>query len=144
MVSFPKRYQYHQIGMLPPSGQSRHHRLPLVLPYPSSPLRGFSTSPSSHPNSFHSFIKVKIYGSFQAKNYVKRKIFKECINFSPCPRSDPLSLVKVWLSPTLTLSPPPPPPHPPDDLVLWTDGSILSCFWQGRLRRSCQLLSLWH
>ena len=28
MVSFPKRYQYHQIGTPPPSGQSRHHRLP--------------------------------------------------------------------------------------------------------------------
>ena len=34
MVSFPKRYQFHQIGMPPPSGQSNHHRLPLVLPYP--------------------------------------------------------------------------------------------------------------
>ena len=40
MVSFLKRYQYHQTGTPPPSGQSRHHRLPLVLPYPfSSPLR---------------------------------------------------------------------------------------------------------
>ena len=29
MVSFPKRYQFHQIGMPPPSGQSCHHRLPL-------------------------------------------------------------------------------------------------------------------
>ena len=34
MVSFPKRYQFHQIGTPPPSGQSRHHRLPLVLPIP--------------------------------------------------------------------------------------------------------------
>ena len=40
MVSFPKRYQYHQIGTPPPSGQSRHHRLPLVLPYPTSSLQG--------------------------------------------------------------------------------------------------------
>ena len=32
MVSFPKRYLFHQIGTSPPSGQSRHHRLPLVLP----------------------------------------------------------------------------------------------------------------
>ena len=31
MVSFPKRYQFHQIETAPPSGQSRHHRLPLVL-----------------------------------------------------------------------------------------------------------------
>ena len=56
MVSFLKRCQYHQIGMPPPSGQSGHHRLPLVLPYPSSSLRGFFTSPTSHPDSFHSFI----------------------------------------------------------------------------------------
>ena len=55
MVSFLKRYQYHQIGTPPPSGQSRHHRLPLVLPYPSF-LRGFSTSHTSHPDSFHSFL----------------------------------------------------------------------------------------
>ena len=34
MVSFPKRYQFHQMGTPPPSGQSRHHRLPLVLPIP--------------------------------------------------------------------------------------------------------------
>ena len=26
MVSFPKRYQFHQIGTPPPSDQSRHHR----------------------------------------------------------------------------------------------------------------------
>ena len=41
MVSFPKHYQFHQIGTPPPSGQSRHHQLPLVLPYPASlpPLR---------------------------------------------------------------------------------------------------------
>ena len=35
MVSFLKRYQFHQIGTPPPSGQARHHRLPLVLPYPT-------------------------------------------------------------------------------------------------------------
>ena len=38
MVSFPKRYQYHQIGTPAPSGQSHHHRLSLVLPYPTFPL----------------------------------------------------------------------------------------------------------
>ena len=43
MVSFPKRYQFHQIGTPPPSGQSRHHRLPFVLPYPFTTLRGFFT-----------------------------------------------------------------------------------------------------
>ena len=53
-LSFP--YQFYQIGTPPPSGQSRHHRLPLVLPYPTSSLRGFSTSPTSHSNSLHSFV----------------------------------------------------------------------------------------
>ena len=43
MVSFPKCHQYHQIGTPPPSGESRHHQLPLVLPYPTSSLRGFFT-----------------------------------------------------------------------------------------------------
>ena len=54
-IFFPKRYQYHQIGTPPLSGQSRHHRLPLVVPYPSTTHRGFSTSPTSHPDSLHSF-----------------------------------------------------------------------------------------
>ena len=54
MVSFPKRYQHYQIGTPPPSGQSRHHRPPLVVPYPSASLRGFFTSHTSHPDSFHS------------------------------------------------------------------------------------------
>ena len=44
-----------QIGTPSPSGQSRHHRLPLVLPYPSTTHRGFSTSPTSHSDSLHSF-----------------------------------------------------------------------------------------
>ena len=55
MVSFPKRYQYHQIETPPPSGQSRHHRLPLVLPYPSTTHRGFFIFPTSHPDSFRSY-----------------------------------------------------------------------------------------
>ena len=55
MVSFSKRYQFHQIGTPPPSGQSRHHRLPFVLPYSSSSLRGFSTSLMSHPDYFTLF-----------------------------------------------------------------------------------------
>ena len=55
MVSFPKRYQHHQIGTPPPSGQSRHHWLPFVVPYPSSFLRGFFTSPTSHPDHFTLF-----------------------------------------------------------------------------------------
>ena len=48
--------KYHQTGTPPPSGQSRHHRLRLVVPYPTSSLRGFFTSPTSHHDSFHSFI----------------------------------------------------------------------------------------
>ena len=43
MVSFPKCYQFHQIGTPPPSGHSRDHRLSLVLLYPSSSLQGFFT-----------------------------------------------------------------------------------------------------
>ena len=53
MASFLKRYKYFQIGTPPPSGQSRHHRPLLVPPYPTSPLRGFSSSPTSHSDSFH-------------------------------------------------------------------------------------------
>ena len=53
---FPKRHQYHQIGTPSPNGQSRHHRLPLVVPYLSTTHRGFSTSPTSHSDSLHSFI----------------------------------------------------------------------------------------
>ena len=56
MVFFPDRYQFHQIGTPPPSGQSRHNRLPLVLPYPTSCVRGYFSSPAGHPDSFHSFI----------------------------------------------------------------------------------------
>ena len=53
---FPLRYQFHQIGTPPPSDQLRHHRLPLILPYPTFSLRGFFTSPTSHQDSLHSFI----------------------------------------------------------------------------------------
>ena len=56
MISLPKRYQYHQIGTLPLSGQSRHHRLPLVFHYPFTTHRSFFTSPVSLSDSFHSFI----------------------------------------------------------------------------------------
>ena len=56
MVSFPKCYHFHQIGTPPPSDQLCHHRLPLVLPYPSTTHQGFFTSPASHSDSFHSFI----------------------------------------------------------------------------------------
>ena len=53
---FPKSFQFHQIGALLLSRQSRHHRLPLVLPCLTSSLRGLFTSPASHPDSFHFFI----------------------------------------------------------------------------------------
>ena len=42
--------------MPPPSTQSRHHQLPLILPYSTSTLRGLFTSPTSHPDSFQSLI----------------------------------------------------------------------------------------
>ena len=63
MVCFLKRYQFHKIGTLPPSGQSRHHRLPFVLPYLTSSLRGFFTSPTSYPNSFHSYLTSGLFVS---------------------------------------------------------------------------------
>ena len=48
----------------------------------------------------------------------------------------PLTLAKVWLSPIWILSP----------LMIWYSGqtALFLFLWQGRLRRSCQLLSLWH
>ena len=55
MVFFLKCYQSYQIGTPPPIGHSRHHRMLFVLSYPTSSLRGFSTSPTSHPDSLHSF-----------------------------------------------------------------------------------------
>ena len=55
MVPFPKRYPSYQVGTPPLSGQSRHHWLPLVLPYSSTTHRGFFTSPTSHPDSFYPF-----------------------------------------------------------------------------------------
>ena len=55
MVFFLKCYQSYQIGTPPPIGHSRHHRPLFVLSYPTSSLRGFSTSPTSHPDSLHSF-----------------------------------------------------------------------------------------
>ena len=54
---------------------------------------------------------------------------------TPCSRSDsPLSRQGVALAHLDSL--------PSHDLVLWTDGSVPFSFRQGRLRRSCQLLSL--
>ena len=63
MVSFPKRYQSYQVGTPPPSGQSRHHLLPLVVPYPSTTHRGFFTFPTSHSDSLHSYLMVGLFVS---------------------------------------------------------------------------------
>ena len=187
MVSFLKRYQYHQIGTPLPSGQSCHHRLPLVLPYPTSSLRGLFTSPTSHPDSFHSFIIFHyMSGLFVSQPaflheiwpdlewnqdstdcpgehlrpltrscfllLVLGRLFLLALPFllGICPRSlwssllplhapalIPLFLAKVWLSPTLTLSP-----------LSWSgtlDWRLCSfSSWQGWLWHTCQLLSPWH
>ena len=55
---------------------------------------------------------------------------------SPCFRSDPLSLAKMRLSLTWTLS----------QLTIWyLKKRVFSfSFWQRRLWRTCQLFSLWH
>ena len=166
MVSFPKRYQFHQIGTPPPSGQSRHHRLPLALPYLSSslpPLRVTLTHftllsyeralhlPTSFPisglarlgvkprlcrSSWRAFVSTHplmlpstcsreahlAWPPFPLRNLPS---FTVESNLSPHALAlIPLTLAKVWLSPTLTLS-------PPHDLVLWTDGSVPFPFGKG-------------
>ena len=103
MVSFPKPYHFHQTGTSRPSGQSRHHRLPLYLPYPYASLQGFFTSLTSHPDSFHSFASTH---PLMLPSTCSREALLVC---PPFPLHAlaliPLSLAKVRLSPTLTLSP---------------------------------------
>ena len=170
MVSFPKRYQYHQIGTPPSSGQSRHHQLPLVLPIPLllseaslSPLRVTITHftlfsyeralrlPTSFPISGLARLGVNprlcrlSWRAFASTHPLvfpstcSRETLLVCPPFlswnlpffmvestlsTPCSRSDPPSLAKVRLSPTLTFS-------PPHDLVLWTDDSVPFPFGKG-------------
>ena len=140
----------YQIGTPPPSGQSRHHRLPLALPYPTS-LRGFLPPlqvtlthftlssyeralrlPTSFPISGLARLGVRprlCRSSWRAfasthplmlPSTCPREALLACPPFppwnlpsftvestlsSPCSRSSLLSLAKVQLSPTLTLSP---------------------------------------
>ena len=182
MVSFPKRYQSYQIGMPPPSGQSRHHWLPLILPYPSTTHQGFLTSlrvtlthftlfsyeralrlPTSFPISGLARLGVKprlcrsSWKAFASSHPLmlastsSREALLACPPFppwnlssfmvestlsTPCSRSDPPSLAKVRLSPTLTLFP----------LMIWCFGqTALFIFLLVRAAPAfLPTLSLWH
>ena len=146
MVSFPKRYQFHQIGTPPPSGQSRHHRLLPILSYPSVSLPSLRV-PLTHFTLLSYERALRLPTSFPilglARLGVKPKLcrsswrafasthplmlpstcsMKALVACPPCPRwnlpsftvestlssscsrSDPPSLAKMRLSPTLTLS----------------------------------------
>ena len=126
MVSFLNRYQYHQIGTPPPSGQSRHHRLPLVLPNPTSSLRGFSTSPASRLIHFtlSSYERVlRLPTSFPisglARLGVKQRLCRSSLRAFAS--THPLTL--SFTSPReAVLSC---PPFPPRNLPLFTVESIL-------------------
>ena len=147
MVSFPKRYQYHQIGTPPSSGQSRHHRLPLILPYPPSPLRGFSTSSTSHPNSFHSFIlwasssspnpssfPISGLARFGVKPRLRRSSWRAFASFHPlmlfstCSREALLtcSPFPPWILPSITVESTLPTPCSRSDLPLSRQGAALA------------------
>ena len=153
MVSFPKRCQFHQIGTPPPSGQSRHHRLPLVVPYPSTTHRGFSTSPTSHPDSFYFSYEraLRLPTSFPISGLARLGVKpRHCrSSWRAFASTHPLMLPSTCSREALVACPPFPPwnlpsftvestlsspcsrSDPPHDLVLWTDGSVLFPFGKG-------------
>ena len=169
MISLPKRYQYHQIGTPPPSGQSRHHLLPLVLPIllhlseaslpplrvtlthftllsyeralrlPTFPILGLArlgVRPRLCRSSWRAFASTH---SPMLPSTCSREALLACpcslpwnlplftvesTLSSPCSRSDPpLSRQGAALAHLDSLS--------PQDLVLWTDGSIPFPFGKG-------------
>ena len=172
MVSFPKRYQTYQIGMPPPSIQPRHHWLPLVLPYPTSSLRGFFTPPPPLPVTLIHFtllsyeralrLPISFPISGLARPGVKPRLCRS--SWRAFAFTHPLVLPSTSSREALLAC----PPFPLWNLPSFTVESTLSfpcsrsdpplspsrsgaldrrlcsfSFWQGRLRRSCQLLSLW-
>ena len=181
MVSFPKRHQYHQIGTPPPNGQSRHHRLPLVLLIPLllseaslPPLRvtltHFTLLFCERALRLQTSFLISGLGRLGEKPRLCRLSWRAFASTHPLmlllvlgrlfllalpvllgiclpSRWSPplplhalvlisLSLAKVPLSPTLTLSP----------LMIWCCGQRLCSFsfWQRRLPHTCHLLSRWH
>ena len=63
MFSIFQRYQRYKVKTPLPCGQSRHHRLPFVLPYPSFYPRGVPSSSTSHPDYFFFFWQKSILTS---------------------------------------------------------------------------------
>ena len=125
MVSFSKRYQSYQIGTPPPSGQSRHHRLPFFLPYFTSSLRGFFTSPTSHPDSFHLFSHeraLRLPTSFPilglARLGVKPRLFRS--SWRALASTHPLMLPSTCSREALLACPPCPPWNLPSFTVEFT------------------------
>ena len=126
MVSFPKCYQYYQIGTPPPSGQSHHHWLPIVFPYPSTTHRGFSTSPTSHSDSLYSFLyerALRLPTSFPisglARLGVKPRLCRS--SWRDLASTHPLMLPSTCSREALVAC----PPCPPWNLFLFTVESTL-------------------
>ena len=150
MVSFPKRYQFYQIGTPTSSDQSRHHRL-LLSEASLPPLRVTLTHftllsyeralrlPTSFPISGLARLGVKprlcrsswrAFASTHPLMLPSTSSSEALVACSPCPpwnlplftvestlptpcsHSDPPSIAKVRLSPTLTLFP----------LMIWCSG----------------------
>ena len=124
---FLKRFQFHQIGTPPPSGQSRHHRLPLVFPYPTSSLRGFFTSPTNHLTHF-TFLSYKqalrLPTSFPISGLTRLAVKPRLCRSSwrAFASTHPLMLPSTSSRETLLAC----PPYPPWNLPSFTVESILS------------------
>ena len=175
MVSFLKCYQLHQIVTPRPSGQSHYHRLLLVLPYPSSTLRGFDSplrvtlthfTLSSYERALCLPTSFPIFGL--ARHGVKPRLCRS--SWRAFASTYPLMLPSTSPREALLACPPFPPWKPSFFTVESTFSSLCSRFdlplsrqgaalapsrfgaldrrlysfssWQGRLRRTCQLLSL--
>ena len=153
-----------KLGIPLRSGQSRHHRLPLVLPCFFAQRR--PCIPYESP-SLNSFCRQSPFLFWLARLRVKPKLFRSSWRvFAPTLRSCFLLLPPGRLSPC----PPYPPwnqasfgmelthstpcssfdlflakvqPFPPHRLVISTDGFVFFSFWQRKLWCSLQLLTLW-
>ena len=127
MVSFPKRYQYHQIGTPPPSGQSRHHGclssspIPLLLSEASlPPLRVTLT----HFTLFSHELALRLPPSFSisglARLGVKPRLCRS--SWGAFASTHPLMLPSTCSREALVAC----PPCPPWNLPLFTVESTLS------------------
>ena len=126
MVSFPKRYQYHQIETPPPSSQSRHHRLPLILPYPSAslpPLRvtltHFTLSSYERALRLSAFFPISGLARLGVKPRLCRSSWRAFASTHPLMLSSTCSREALLAC----------PPFPPWNLPSFTVESILSSPW---------------